>query len=453
MSRILIKNGYVITVDSDFNIIPEGAVYVEDDRILDIGPSAALEERYADAQVIDATGKAVLPGLINTHLHSGLIRGTAEDMALWEWLVMHINPMHKVLTPDDAYIAARLCYAESLLAGTTCVMDMYRFMDRCADAVEEIGIRAILSPMCADKPEFDYFDSIDDNVRLIESHHGSADGRVQVWLGLEHHAYAREESYTRLANLAEKYETGIHTHGDESIDMVHKIMKKYGRLPIQLFHDRGILGPKTVLAHCVWVTPTEIEILAATKTGIAHCPVSNMKLASGVAPIPECLRKGVKVGLASDGVKENNNLDIFEEMKFAALLQKVHHLDAAKMPAQETLKLATIYGARTLGLEDEIGSLEVGKKADIITVNIERLHMSPQLYQDYANIIPNLVHSTSGADVDTVIVDGKVVVRDHKILTADEEKLILEANVATRGLLKRREPFVPKEMVFEDIEI
>jgi 5-methylthioadenosine/S-adenosylhomocysteine deaminase len=453
MKKILIKNGYIITVDKDFNIYPNGAVYIEDDKIIELGASNELEKKYSDAQVIDASGKAVLPGLVNTHLHSGLIRGTAEDLALWEWLTKHVDPMHKVVTADNAYAASRLCYGESLLAGTTCVMDMYRHMDRCADAADELGIRAILAPYVADKPGYDYFESIDDNIRLVESRNGSADGRIQVWFGLEHLVYATENTYTRIANLAEKYETGIHTHGDESIDMVQRIMKKYGRLPVQLLHDRGILGSKTVLAHCVWVTPTEIEIMAATGTGVAHCPVSNMKLASGVAPIPECLASGVKVGLGTDGVKENNNLDMFEEMKFASLLQKVHHLDATKMPAEQTLRLATIYGAKTLGLEDEIGSLEKGKKADIILVNIKRPHMTPQLYVNYANIVSNIVHSSSGADVDTVLVNGKIVVENHKILNTDEEELISEANIAARDLIKRREPHVPQNIIVEDIEV
>lgn len=455
MSRILIKNGYVVTVDRDFTIYPKGAVYVENGRILEVGESETLVQKYQDraVEIIDATGKAVIPGLINTHLHSGLIRGTAEDLPLWEWITKHVDPKHKVLTAEDAYVASSLCYGESLLAGTTCVVDMYRFMDRCADAAEETGIRAVLVPYVADRPQYNYFETIEDNIRLVEERHGSANGRIQVWFGLEHLVYCTEEAYHRVAELAEKYGVGIHTHGEESIDMAQRISRKYGCSPIRLFYNRGILGPKTLLAHCVWLTPAEIELLAVTGTSVAHCPVSNMKLASGVAPIPALLAKGVKVGLATDGVKENNNLDLFEEMKFASLLQKVHHLNAELMPAEETLRLATIYGAKAIGLDHEIGSLEAGKKADIVLVNLRRLHMAPLLEEDHANIVANLVFSANGADVDTVLVDGKMVVEGHKLLTVDEDMLIDRATEATKALIERRRPFVPEAPTIDDVEV
>ena len=453
MNSRLIKNGYVVTVDDNFAIYPDGAIFIEDGRIVDIGESDSLGNKYRNVEVIDANGKAVLPGLVNTHVHSGLIRGTAEDLPLWEWLMKHVDPMHKALTSDEAYVAARLCYAESLMAGTTCVMDMYRFMDRCADAAEELGIRAILVPYVADKPEYDYFESLKTNIELVESRHGTANGRIHVWFGLEHLVYATEETYKRIADLLKKYPVGFHTHADESIEMVERIKENYGRSPIQLFYDRGILGPKTVLAHCCWLTPTEMEILAKTETSIAHCPVSNMKLASGVAAIPECLDRGIKVGLGSDGVKENNNLDLFEEMKFASLLQKLHHLDAAKMPAEKTLKLATINGARALGLDDEIGSLEVGKKADIILVDLQKLHLAPHIYGKYENIVANLVFSANGSDVDTVLVDGEIVMQNRRLLTADVTKLIGDANEAVKDLFIRRKPFVPDDISMDSIEV
>jgi|CZCA01.1.fsa_nt_gi 5-methylthioadenosine/S-adenosylhomocysteine deaminase len=453
VAKLLIKNGLVVTVDSEFNIYPSGAVYIEDDRIIEVNNSAALEQKYPDAQIINAEGKAVLPGLINTHLHSGLIRGTAEDLPLWEWIAKHVDPKHKVLTDEDAYVASSLCYGESLLAGTTCVVDMYRFMGRCADAAEETGIRAILVPYVADRPNYPYFDTIEENIRLVEERHGSANGRIHVWFGLEHLVYCSEEAYHRVADLAAKYEVGIHTHGEESIDMTQRIAAKYGCSPIRLFYNRGILGPKTLLAHCVWLTPIEMEILAKTGTSVAHCPISNMKLASGVAPVPAYLAKGINVGLATDGVKENNNLDLFEEMKFASLLQKVHHLDATLMPAEETLRLATIYGAKAIGLDHEIGSLEVGKKADIVLVNIRRPHMAPLLYDDYFNIVANLVFSANGADVDTVLVDGEIVVEDHKLVNVDEDFLIDRATQITEDLIERRRPFVPDAPTIEDVEV
>ncbi|NLL17695.1 MAG: amidohydrolase [Clostridia bacterium] len=455
MTKLLIKNGYVVTVDDDFTIYPKGAVYVKNGRIVEVGDSSVLEKKYEvqGVETIDAQGKAVIPGLINTHLHSGIIRGTAEDLPLWEWISKHVDPKHKVLTAEDAYVASSLCYGESLLAGTTCVVDMYRFMDRCADAAEETGIRAVLVPYVADRPNYSYFETIEDNIRLVEERHGSANDRIHVWFGLEHLVYCTEEAYHRVADLAVKYGVGIHTHGEESIDMVQRISRKYGCSPIQLFYNRGILGPKTLLAHCVWLTPIEMELLAKTGTSVAHCPISNMKLASGVAPIPAYLAKGISVGLATDGVKENNNLDLFEEMKFASLLQKVHHLNAELMPAEETLRIATIYGAKAIGLDHEIGSIEAGKKADLVLVNLRRLHMAPILEDDYANIVANIVFSANGGDVDTVLVDGKVVVEEHKLMTVDEEYLIDKATQTTKALIERRRPFVPDAPTIDDIEV
>jgi 5-methylthioadenosine/S-adenosylhomocysteine deaminase len=454
LSELLIKNGYVVTVDPGFTLLPGGAVYVRDSYIADIGPTEDLETRYPGARVIDAQGKAVLPGLINTHMHSGLIRGTAEDLPVFEWLRKHVDPKHRVLTAEDAYVAASMCYAESLLAGTTCVLDMYRFMDRCADAAEVIGIRAVLAPYVADKPQYDYYESIAGNIALVESRHGSAHGRIHAWFGLEHLAYCSEQAYLQVAHLASQYGVGIHTHGEESLEMAVRITKAHRRTPIQLFHDRGILGPRTVLAHCVWVTPTEIQLLAKTGTAVAHCPVSNMKLASGVAPIPDYLAQGVKVGLGTDGIKENNNLDMFEEMKAASLLQKVHLLEATTLPAGETLRLATIGGARALGLDREIGSLEVGKKADLITVDLHKLHMTPVLDDgEFANVVANLVYSAHGLDVNTVIVNGEVLVQERRILTADVDELIDRANAATRALIERRRPYVPRDSDAPDLQV
>ncbi len=453
MKTTLILHGYVLTVDPDFTIIHDGAVAFEGERILAVGSSNDLSLRYPDAEVIDATGKIVMPGLINTHLHSGLIRGTAEDLKVWEWLAMHVDPAHKVLLPDDAYIAAKVCYSESLLAGTTTVVDMYRYMHRCADAAEETGIRAILAPYVGDNPGYDYFESIEDNEKLYLERNGSADGRIRVWFGLEHIVYCSPEAFRRAAELAEKYDTGIHTHGEESIQMANMLREKYGCAPMQEFYNRGILGPKTLIAHCCWITPYEIEIMKATGTSIAHCPVSNMKLASGICPVPKALEAGIAVGIGSDGVKENNNLDMFEEMKFAALIQKLGSLDATVMPAEEAIRLGTIYGARAIGMEDEIGSLEAGKKADIVLVDTERLHMAPHIYGTYENFAANIVHSASGADVWMTICNGTIRTKDHKLCRGDIRELIEEYTRHTEALIERRAPYVPKEASINDVVV
>lgn len=451
--KTLLTHGYVMTVDKDFTVIHDGAVCYQDDRIIDIGKTEDLLKRHDDAKLVDASRCIIMPGLINTHLHSGLIRGTAEDLKVWEWLAMHVDPAHKVLLPDDAYIAAKVCYSESLLAGTTTVVDMYRYMHRCADAAEETGIRAVLAPYVGDTPGYDYFEKIDDNERLYLDRHGSADGRINVWFGLEHIVYCSEDAFRRAAKLAEKYDTGIHTHGEESIQMANMIRAKYGCAPMQEFYNRGILGPKTLIAHCCWITPYEIEIMKATGTSIAHCPVSNMKLASGICPVPAALKAGIHVGIGSDGIKENNNVDMFEEMKFAALLQKLGSLDATVMPAEEAIRLATIYGAQAISLDHEIGSLEIGKKADIVVLDCNKLHMAPYIYGKYENFAANVVHSASGADVKMTICNGKTVVRDHTLVNVDVEDMIARYTHATEALITRREPFVPKTASINDVVV
>ena len=446
---MLITGGTILTVNEQDEIIRDGAILVKDGRIADIGPSEQLLSKYVGVQVLDASGQVIMPGLVNLHLHSGLIRGTAEDLPVFEWLSRYVDPKHRTLQQEEAYAAARLCYAEGIKSGTTSVLDMYRFVHRCADAAEEMGIRATFAPYVADRPGYDYFETLESNRRLIEDRNGSAEGRINVWIGLEHLAYCTEEAYREAAKMAEKYNTGIHTHGEESLEMSKKVYEKYGRWPIELFYDRGILGPRTVLAHCVWMQESELKLMEKTGSSVAHCPVSNLKLASGIAPIIEMHQLGITVGIGTDGVKENNNLDMLEEMKFVPLLQKVKHYDATLLKAEKVIRMATIDGARALGLEREIGSIEIGKKADIITVDFRKLHMTPVLTDSYANITSNLVYSAQGSDVQNVLIDGKIIMKNRELLTIDEEKARLAGQQAAESLLARREAFIPKEYQFQ----
>ncbi len=356
-----------------------------------------------------------------------------------------MDPKHRVLTKDDAYAASLLCYSEMIRAGVTSVLDMYRFMDRCADAAEEVGIRAFLAPYVGGAPGFDYFEKLEDNVKLVENRHGSANGRINVWFGLEHLVYCTEETFRSAAEYARKYGVGIHTHGEESREMALKLTEKYGKRPTEVLNDYGILGPKTVLAHCVWLTEAEIELLVNTGTSISHNPTSNMKLASGVCPVPELLRRGVNVGLGSDGIKENNRIDIIQEMKNASLLQKVSKLDATVLPAEQVIRMGTINGAKALGMEKEMGSLEAGKKADIVLIDLRKLHMSPVLFGEFFNIVSNIVYAAQGSDVDTVIVDGNIVVKGGVLQNVDEDKIIEMHTKAAASVLERRKPYVPKD--------
>jgi len=439
-TRTLIRNGIVLPLEGDKAVFDPGSVLIEGTTIVAVGTVAEVEAhpQAAGAEIVDATDHAVIPGLHNCHLHSGLLRGTAESMSLWDWLEAYVDPAHKALTPEIAEAASQLAYTEGVRAGTVSVMDMWRFMEGSARAAEAIGIRATLVPYVADLPGYDYFETLESNLALLKSHREAADGRVRTWLGLEHLFYCSPEAFRRAAELAEEYETGIHTHSSESIWEVQESLKRFGRRPIEEFYNRGILGERTVVAHCVWLDDREIELLAQTGTSIAHCPCSNMKLASGPARVMDFRRAGIDVGLGSDGEKENNNLDLLEEMKFASLLAKVSGLDPTVGDPWDILGMATLAGARALGLGEITGSLTPGKRADVVTVDLRKLHFTPVLHGSDFNVAAHLVFSANGSDVDHVWVDGRLLVDGGAVLSVDAEAVRQAAQAAAEELFERR---------------
>jgi 5-methylthioadenosine/S-adenosylhomocysteine deaminase len=440
MAATLVRNGIVLPMTAASVAFDPGSVLIDGTDIVAVGSVAAIDhhELSSTAEVVDATGHAVIPGLHNCHLHSGLLRGTAEGMSLWDWLEAYVDPAHRVLTPEIARAASLLCYAESALAGTTSVMDMWRFMEGSAAAAAEIGIRATLVPYVADAPGYDYFESIDSNRRLLASHRSSADGRVRTWVGLEHLLYCTPEAFRAAVELADEYDTGIHTHSSESIWEVQESLKRFQCRPIEEMFRRGILSGRTVIAHCVWLDDREIELLAQTGTAVAHCPCSNMKLSSGPARVGAMRSAGVRVGLGSDGEKENNNLDLIEEMKFASLLQKVSTLDPTTGDPWDVLAMATIEGAAVLGLGAVTGSLEPGKRADVVTVALGGLHTTPVLHGRDFNVAAHLVFSATGRDVRDVWVDGRRLVAGGRPLTFDVASVRATAQAAAEELFARR---------------
>jgi 5-methylthioadenosine/S-adenosylhomocysteine deaminase len=436
----LVRNGMVLPMTGAPTALDPGSVLIDGAEIVAVGPVPELDAdpRAAGATVVDATGRAVIPGLHNTHLHSGLLRGTAESMSLWDWLQAYVDPAHRALTPEIAAVASLHCYAESVLAGTTSVMDMWRFMEGSAAAAQAVGLRATLVPYVADEDGFDYFESIESNRRLLETHRTAADGRVRTWVGLEHLFYCSAQCFRDALALAEEFDTGLHTHSSESIWEVQESLKRFGRRPLEVFHQRGILTERTVVAHCVWLDDREIQLLAQTGTAVAHCPCSNMKLASGPARIGAMHAAGVVVGIGSDGEKENNNLDLIEEMKFASLLQKVSTLDPTTGDPWAVLAMATIDGARALGLDAVTGSLEPGKRADVVTVALDGLHTTPVLHGRDFNAAAHLVFSASGHDVRDVWVDGHRLVADGAPLSFDVATVRADAQAAAEELFERR---------------
>ncbi|HZU62900.1 MAG TPA: amidohydrolase [Novosphingobium sp.] len=440
MSPLILRADHIITMDPARTVLADGAVLVtQGGRIGAVGPAAEVIAAHPGVAVRALGPRVLMPGLINTHAHSGLLRGTAEGLPVWEWLRQYIDPMHRVVNPHEAEVAARLCYAESLLAGTTTIVDMWRHMEGAAAAASDLGLRAVLVPYVAEHPVHDYFETLDSNEALIRRWHGGAGGRVQVWVGMEHMFYAVPEAWQRAMAMARDHGVGFHTHSNESRFDVEEAGRRYGLRPIAAMERFGLLdAPRTLLAHCVWLDDAEIAILAARGIGVAHNPVSNMKLASGAAPVERLRQAGVAVGLGTDGEKENNNFDMFEEMKTASLLAKLSGLDAGALDAWSVCAMATIDGARALGMADEIGSLEVGKAADLIALRCDTPRMTPLLGGAGGNLHHNIVHAVRGGDVDLTMVAGRVVVEKGRLVDGDLAAIIGAVNAAVPGLFARR---------------
>jgi len=422
-------------------VIADGAVLIEGGRILAVGKRAEVEAQAEGAVHRDLRDHVIMPGLINTHCHSGLLRGTAEGLPVWDWLETYINPMHRVLNAAEAEAASWLCYAESVLSGTTTIVDMWRFMAGSARAAAGVGNRLVMVPYVGAHPDFAYFDTLDDNEALIEAWHGRADGRIQAWVGLEHLFYTDEAGRRRAAEMAVRHNTGLHTHISEASSEVSESLRQYGVRPVQALEAFGLLAPERVLlAHCVWLDDTDIATLARHGVGVAHNPVSNMKLASGAARVVDLLAAGVAVGLGTDGEKENNNFDMFEEMKTSSLLAKLSRMDATALDAWEVLRMATIGGARALGMAEEIGSLEAGKKADLIAVRADTPRMTPFFAEGrHANVHHNLVHAVRGSDVSLTMIDGIAVVENGELKSANLAEIIANARAAAPALFARRD--------------
>lgn len=447
MTLTAITNARIYTVDHQFTHYANGTVVFDGSGITAIGPSDAIAVP-AGARVLDGRGRmAVLPGLIDVHSHSSLLKGFTENAQLMDWLPAYQRE-HQVLTDEDAWHACMVSYLEALKGGTCTVMDMYRRLDQGADVAARLGMRANLVPYAADHPDKDFFDTLEDNCRLIERRHGSEDGRIRVWFGLEHITYCSADMYREAARLAEHYQVGIHTHSSEQQEEVEAVKGLFGKRPLLKFDDYGILRPGTVIAHCVWLDDEEINAVARSGTGIAHCPTSNMKLACGAAALDRFLELKIPVGLGSDGGISNNSLSMFECMKNASLLQKVARLDAAAISARTALELATRRGAELLGLDDHIGSLEIGKAADLIVVDLWQPHLLPIIESEgHDPVLWNLVFAGRASDVRHVWVQGRQLVDNGQITTVDEGAMLEAIHHQTRSLLARRERTRPVAMI------
>jgi 5-methylthioadenosine/S-adenosylhomocysteine deaminase len=437
MVDLFIHSGVLVTVDPKRTIFEDGAIAIDQGRITDVGDSATLRSQYKGKKEIDATHKIIMPGLVNLHFHAdNFSRGVGEHLGLEEWIDTIYYPMLAAMTPDDAYKTAMLAYSEVIKGGTTTVNDMYIKLPSLADAAEKTGIRAVLSSEGADLIEGQ--ETLEDNEKAFLERNNTAGGRILVVFGIEWIPVCSADYIRKCRSLADKYGVGVHVHLNESKGEVQLCKEKYGKPPVEFVYDLGLLGPDVVAAHCVWLSDQEIELIAKTGTHISYNPVSNAKLGNGIARTVDYLKAGINVGLGTDDAPCNNNNDMFEVMKYASLFQKASHTDASLLPSWQVLEMATIHGAKALGLDQEIGSLELGKKADVILVDTWTPALTPVFHGKNSNVLPHLVYVAHGDNVDTTIVDGKILMEGRKLLTVDENQVIEEATRAAQKVIQAR---------------
>ncbi len=426
--RILLENTCILPMTDRDVFIDEGYLIIEDAIIKEVGPGQAPLGSYD--KVIDGRDKLLMPGLVNTHTHAAmtLMRGYADDLPLMEWLENKIWPLEAKLTADDVYWGSMLAILEMIKSGTTTFNDMYFFMEQTARAVKETGIRAVLARgLIGVGPEAE--SGLEESRELIEKWHRAADERINFRLG-PHAPYTCPPEYLkRVTALAKEYNVGIHIHIAETKGELEDIQRQYGKTPVGLMEEVGLIEIPTIAAHCVHMTPADITLLKNYEVGVAHNPESNMKLASGIAPVPEMLAAGIGVALGTDGASSNNNLDMLQEMRTCALLHKVNSMDPTVLPAYQAIEMATSYGARALGLGNEIGRLQPGLKADLILISLNEAHMKP-----VHDVIANVVYSAQASDVDTVIINGQVIMENRNIATFDEKQVLEQAERAAKKL-------------------
>jgi 5-methylthioadenosine/S-adenosylhomocysteine deaminase len=423
---LLVRRGTVVTLDPERRVLGDGAVAVVGGRIVAVGPAAEVEAAWQGREVLDASGGIVLPGLINGHTHAPMVlfRGIADDLKLMDWLQRYIFPAEaRNVTPAFVKAGTKLAAAEMIRSGTTTFVDMYYFEEQVAQAAKEAGLRGVLGETWIDFP------APDNKTRADAAAYTEA--FLKRWAGdplitaavAPHSTYlASPETLQAAKSLADRFGAPLLVHLQESQDEQKQIRERYGKTSCEHLRDLGFLRKGVVGAHGVWLSPGDRALLKQFGVGVVHCPQSNMKLASGPAPVADMLREQLRLGLGTDGAASNNDLDMFEEMLTAALLTKHDAGDPTSAPAAAVLEMATLGGARALGMEDQLGSLEVGKRADLVVVDLA----APRLHPLY-DPVSHLVYAAKGADVRHTVVEGRVLLRDRKLLTLDEAAVLAEA--------------------------
>ena len=423
---LLISGGTLLTMSQDMKVIEEPVIGVKDGNILFVNEGEDESARRNAKETIDASDSIIMPGLINTHTHLPMsaFRGMADDLALMDWLNNHIFPAEaKYVNREMVYHSSMLSIAEMILSGTTTFCDGYFYEDAVVEAAIDAGMRAVPSQGFVDFPTSDIPDP--------SQRAAVAEAFIRKWSDASplidpalfcHAPYTcSPETLRMIKAIARSHDVPFLIHLAETKDETDDIKNRYGETPARHLHKLDVLDERTIAIHCVWLDDEEMNILAGCGVKVSHTPESNMKLAAGTAPVPEMLRKGITVGLGTDGCASNNDLDLILEMGTAARIHKVSSMDPAAMDAKTTLKMATIEGAKVLGIDDKTGSIEAGKRADIIIMDMKKPHLTP-LYNPYSPII----YSASGADVSTSIINGKIVMQDRRLLAMDIRNIMEE---------------------------
>ena len=430
---ILITNGTVLQIDADSTRIENGAVAIAGDKIRAVGRAADFSAASA-SRVIDARGGIIMPGLVNTHTHAAMtcFRGLADDLPLMQWLNEHIFPAEAHLDEAKVYCGTLLACAEMIRSGTTCFCDMYLFEDAVARAAAAAGVRAIVGEVLYDFPSPNYGD-IEQGFAYTKELIARWQDDPLVSIAVEPHSpyLCAPELLKRASSLAAAHRIPMVIHLSETESEVAQMKSKSGLTPVGFLAEQGVLSPNLLACHCVVLTDEDISLLRRFDVKVSHNPESNMKLASGIAPVPELVQQGICVGLGTDGCASNNNLDLFLEMGTAARLHKVSTLDPTVMDAAGVLRMATIDAARALGIDHLTGSLEPGKAADIIIIDTAKPHLTPMYHPD-----SHLVYAARGSDVATTIINGRIVMEDGKFLSLDIGKVMEDINVIAEEIRK-----------------
>ena len=434
--NIIITNGIIVTVDSAGTVFPNGSIAIDGDKIIAIGKNEEILNKYRAKTTIDAKGKIVMPGLINchTHLSMTLFRGLADDLELQDWLTKYIFPAEtEFMNAESVELGAKLAMIEMIRSGTTTFNDMYFYEDIVAQVAKKIGMRGVVSESLINFPVPNSKDSeegISHIRKMVEKYKN--DSLITVGLAVHSPYTCSPELLKRAKEVSRELNLNYHIHVAETKWEVDTIYKLYKMTPVEYLDKLGILDHKTIAAHGVWLTDNDIKILAQRGVSVAHNPECNMKLSSGPAPIDRMGELNCNVGLGTDGVASNNNLNMFEELHTMALLSKLFTQRPTSIPAEKAIRIATIQGAKLIGKEKEIGSLEVGKKADIILINMNRPNTTP-LY----NVYSALVYSMNANDISDVIINGKFVMKNSTILNINEDEVMTEVRARARVIAKK----------------